>query len=588
MWASLFSALLSTACFSNYHVAVADVVLSVPQTPSSSHIVKQNFLGISFELSFMDEYFGNDTSTIPPIMTNYLQGIRRRLGDHPLRLRVGGNSMDTSVYDSNQGSPMVQLRGVDTGNINNQPANYGPVLWDVLSRVSSNIGGASYLVGLSLMKPDDPAVPVIAGQCIDTLALPIIKVVLNTAHATQKLGSNLDAFLLGNEPDLYTKHGHRPGIANYTTAIYIDEYRSVASRLTSTSAGNLLAKNNLAGPTLCCHWNLDRLLDDGFVSTFNNELKYVTVQHYPQNNCFGPGKNRYQIPYYRQHANVITLAAWQGSGISKVTSGKQPLIMSEFNSASCGGLPGMSDTYVVGSMWTIDYALQMAAVGYSAAFIHTRERGITYNLFTVPDGPNGGPGPWTTNPTYYPLVILAEALDSQNGVIVTDLDVGGSKTNPNITTAGYSIHDATSKVVRQLVLFNYANVSSSDGQLETFTIPGGILSPPSGKVTVRYLGAEHMGTAQNIAWGGQTLAGVGDGEFVASQASWARPDVQVDCNNGCTIEVPAPGLAIVFSQGSPLLRDKVAKPSSAPLLVGDVLQTSLSIILGLLCTMSLF
>lgn len=85
-------------------------------------------------------------------MLNHLQGIRRRLGDNPLRLRVGGNSMDTSIYNPNGGSPMVQLSGVNTNNTNNQPADYGPLLWDVLAKVSSNIGGISYLVG-SYRKP---------------------------------------------------------------------------------------------------------------------------------------------------------------------------------------------------------------------------------------------------------------------------------------------------------------------------------------------------------------------------------------------------------------------------------------------------
>lgn len=50
------------------------------------------------------------------------------------------------------------------------------------------------------------------------------------------------------------------------------------------------------------------------------------------------------------------------------------MLMSEFNSASCGGIPGISDTFAVGALWSIDYALQLASVGYTAAYIHTREQ----------------------------------------------------------------------------------------------------------------------------------------------------------------------------------------------------------------------
>jgi len=79
-------------------------------------------------------------------MTNYLTTLRSRVGNSPLRLRVGGNSMDSSIYVPTQTSPMVQLLG-DDANSNNQPVNYGPVLWDVLDKVAADIGGASYLVG---------------------------------------------------------------------------------------------------------------------------------------------------------------------------------------------------------------------------------------------------------------------------------------------------------------------------------------------------------------------------------------------------------------------------------------------------------
>lgn len=34
-------------------------------------------------------------------------------------------------------------------NANDQSVNYGPVLWDVLNKVSSDVGDASYLIGQS-------------------------------------------------------------------------------------------------------------------------------------------------------------------------------------------------------------------------------------------------------------------------------------------------------------------------------------------------------------------------------------------------------------------------------------------------------
>ncbi|KAF9481806.1 glycoside hydrolase family 79 protein [Pholiota conissans] len=510
------------------------IPVTIPASLTSTYAVQSNFLGISFELSYMDIYFGNDTSTIPSTFVNYLTAMRSRTGNNPVRLRVGGNSLDSSNYDTSITTPMMsKIPGASTPD--DDPVNYGPVLWDVMSKVSSDIGGANYLVGLSLLIPNSTDIPLSAGA------------------AAEKLGDNLDGFLLGNEPDLYTPHGKRVGIQNYTTAIYMDEFQEVLNNLNSTSAGNILDKHDIGGPTLCCAWNLEALLDDGYTERFGADLKYISLQHYPQDFCHG--SYRYGIPYYVQHSNAVQLASWQNAGITKVLSNqgpnKQEVIMSEFNSVSCGGVPTVSDSFGVGSLWTVDYALQLASVGYSAAYVHTREQGVTYNLFTPPTGPDGGPGAWLTGSPFYSLLVTAEALRSNNGAVVVDLNIGGSVTDATSTVSGYAIYDADDKAIHQLVLFNFANTTSSASAPASFEIPANAFpSSISNEVTVKYLSGDSLAEPTNIAWGGQTYAGVTDGKLISSSASWAPANTQVDCTQGCTINVPSPGMAVVFADGT--------------------------------------
>lgn len=73
--------------------------------------------------------------------------------------------------------------------------------------------------GLSLRNPNDTNIPLVAGD------------------AQKYLGDDLDAYLVGNvrldyylyivsltpfqEPDLYTTHGNRPNLKNYTVNDYI-------------------------------------------------------------------------------------------------------------------------------------------------------------------------------------------------------------------------------------------------------------------------------------------------------------------------------------------------------------------------------
>ncbi|KAG5730384.1 hypothetical protein E4T56_gene11605 [Termitomyces sp. T112] len=507
----------------------------VPSTTPGHNVVQSNFLGISFELSFMNEYFGNDTSTIPPTILNYLSAIRARTGNSAVRLRVGGNSMDSSVYVPELMTPMIQNISTDADS-DNQPVNYGPMLWNVMKKVGDNVGGADYLIGLSLLNLDDPNVPIIAGA------------------AEQILGNALDGYLLGNEPDLYTAHQQRPNIKNYTTDIYISEFRTVSNRLTNTSAGDVLKLKMLGGPTICCSWNLDALLQGGYLSAFSGILKYISLQHYPQNNCFG--SHQFDIPYYIQHTNVVELTSWQSPAISLIQSDTSPdrlqLIMSEFNSASCGGVPTVSDTFAVGTLWTIDYALQMASVGYTAAHVHTRERGISYNLFTPTQGSTGD---WVTNPPYYALIATAEILqinDSAGGVVV-DLNIANSQNDKNATVAGYAIYDSKGSTVERFVLFNYANVSNfptESAAAATFALPTNAFSGSKTGAVVKFLSASGLSEKFNIAWGGQSLVGVGNGTLKDNDASWAVPNQRMDCTKGCSVNVPAAAMAVVFVGGT--------------------------------------
>ncbi|KAJ7640116.1 hypothetical protein B0H17DRAFT_1216725 [Mycena rosella] len=494
----------------------AAVQVTVPATPSTSNVVLANFLGVSFELSFLPEYFGNDTSTINAPMVNYMAGIRARTGSNPLRLRIGGNSADSSPYIDTASSPMVQLQPGDF-NANDQPVDYNPMIWSVLSEVSKQVNGISYAINIPLGIQPNASLS-------------------NDIRAT--LGSDLDSMLLGNEPDLYSGHAKRPNLKNYTVDNYFDEYTAAISTIGPNDAAG---HPDIAGPSVCCNWDLLSVLQQGYLTKFSTSLKYISLQHYPQNNCFG--SFQFQMPYYLQHSNVVTLAAWQKPGIDYLLSqpaATRPLLMnSEFNSASCGGVP-FSPSFAVGSLWSIDYALQMAVVGYDQAFIHTREAGISYNLLAPPPGPSGSAGAWTTNAPYYSLLVMSEGLLTDAGGIVSDLDLGSSKTNINATSSAYAVYNAGNKTVTRLIIFNYGN-SSQD-----FTLPGSVFAS-SGTGLVKFLAAPTPEETTQISWGGETWGpGVADGK-TAVTPSWAVPNVNLTgCSSGCTFTAPGPSLSMVF------------------------------------------
>ncbi|EIN10839.1 hypothetical protein PUNSTDRAFT_85214 [Punctularia strigosozonata HHB-11173 SS5] len=505
--------------------------VSIPKT-LGNNVVHPNFLGLSIELSFINLYFGNDTSSIPQPIRNYLSAIKVRTGSSlPVRIRLGGNSMDSSTYVPDQSTMLVFTD--PTANFNDQPVNFGPVLYDVMKQVSDDVDGISYVVGLSLLESNDsraPNVPVMAGA------------------AVQILGDRIDSFLLGNEPDLYTGHRKRPNLANYTVQDYMGEFQASSNLLKNTSGGNVVSLDNIGGPTICCAWDLATLIEQGWLQQFTGELKYVSLQHYPQNNCFG--SYQYQLDYYLKHSEVVTLAQWNGQGIGMANTNGKQVMMSEFNSASCGGIPGISDTFGA-ALWTVDYALQMALQGFSVAYIHSREAGISYNLFDPPM-PAGGPGAWNTNPGWYALLAVPEILQSPNGTKVVDLDLANSTLDATATVAGYAAMDANTSNVHRLAIFNYAN----DSSVEQINLPAGIFAhaPSPANITVKYLAAPNANEKWNISWDGLTYNGVGDGEAVPGLSVASNSaTTQLDCSQGCTVQVHGPGLAVVYVGDSVVL-----------------------------------
>ena len=209
--------------------------------------------------------------------------------------------------------------------------------------------------------------------------------------------------------------------------------------------------------------------------------------------------------------------------------------MTEYSTAACGGLTGVSDTFGA-TLWGVDYTLQLATVGYSAAHLHTRERNITYNLY---DYPGDGVDAWTTLPMFYSYLPVLNALQSHNGSRVVDLNLEDSMAKTGATNAAYGVYDATTSDLYRMVFISFADGGGS----VQYTIPQGALPQTGRNVTVRYLTAPSIQEKWDINWGGKTWKGAKDG--LPLDATTGQ-DVSLDCSAGCTVNVPSPGLALVL------------------------------------------
>jgi len=232
---------------------------------------------------------------------------------------------------------------------------------------------------------------------------------------------------------------------------------------------------------------------------------------------------------------VVNLAKWQKPGIDLAVANGKPVVMSEFSTAACGGYVGVSDTFGA-TLWGVDYSLQLASVGYSAIYLHTRERNIAYNLF---DYPGDGVGGWTTLPMFYSYLPVLSALQSNNGTKVIDLNLEKSMDKAGGTNAAYGIYDAVTSEPYRLAFISFANGGGS----VQYTIPRGTLPQTGRNVTVRYLTAPSVQEKWDITWGGKSWKGATDGNAIDVTTG---QDLSLDCSDGCTVNVPNPGLALVL------------------------------------------
>ena len=109
---------------------------------------------------------------------------------------------------------------------------------------------------------------------------------------------------------------------------------------------------------------------------------------YPDDNCaaafpdagFGPPKDPQTVfPNYLNHTSGIDIISLYLNSTNFAQQNGKPFLMMETNTASCGGFPGVSDSFGA-ALWALDYGLQMAYSNFSGALLHVGGVSDTYNV----------------------------------------------------------------------------------------------------------------------------------------------------------------------------------------------------------------
>jgi hypothetical protein len=294
-------------------------------------------VGLSLEYPVMANDLGTGTCPAPALITEL-----QRLGSPPLSL--AGDSQDMTAPSGVLGAPPASW---EAGTLYQLPADFWSQLHCLLTAT-----GDPLTVGLNAKSGELAwAAQMVAG-------------------AQSAATSGLD-FSIGNEPDLYNLPNYaalgkpQPG----EEAAAVNLYLAVAGYLQQALAGAPLIGPELAIP-----------------AKWRNELPQVIAQlheqtvgvHlYPLSACGSPKAVTIAGLLSAHAADAPASLGWVVADAAAVQA---PAILSEANSASCGGVAGVSDS-PASAVWAVRFVLDALKTGFREVRFHLS--GNAYDPFVV-------------------------------------------------------------------------------------------------------------------------------------------------------------------------------------------------------------
>ncbi|KAG8936132.1 hypothetical protein FRC03_011153 [Tulasnella sp. 419] len=495
------------------YLATIPVQLFEGGVPDLSHPQKGDFLGFSIELSVFEPLFGFNETHLRPEFLNHLGVLQERGGS--IAIRVGGNTQDKAqIVDSlPNGAIIGKTKNPNTGPTDTPIVQFTDHVFRAMAQVSSLLN-VNYFFGVPFLNTN-----------ADGNASRVV------AAARQFLGDRLLGLQMANEINLYAKHQKKP--PEYNEASFFADTTSMIQSLP-------LPDQLMMGPSVCCEWETNHMLDIGYLDQFQQNLKYVTAMHYPTSNCDGSRLPQEYFPTYLTHQSATDFVAPYIIPVARSQALGKPFILLETNTASCGGFPGISDSFG-SALWGIDMGLKMASSNFTNAMFHVGGQNVYYNPFTPPPTNETAFRKWSTGAIFYSNVFVAEAFGKSGRSQVIDLNLN----NGNNFSPGYAIYE-DGKPTR-VALINFVDDPTGSRDYTAAIQVGGADGLPGttpSRVYVKYLSSASVSDKWNITWANQTF---GDQFKSDGRLYGTLHAVPIDCaDNICNVPMKAPSAAIVF------------------------------------------
>jgi hypothetical protein len=307
--------------------------------------VPPSFLGLSTEYWSLPGFAGHMAAFARVLSMLHVPG------DGPVILRVGGNSADHTIW-------AARLRRMPRWVFELTPA------WLQAARMVVRRVGVRLMLDLNLITDS----PFAASRWARAAQADLPR-------------RSIAGFEIGNEPDIYSRSFwvawlSRRGLdasilpPDVTAGGYAREFRAYSRLLRRFAPRVPLLGPEIAHPLRHASWV------SSLVARAHADLGMVTAHQYPYTACTAPGS-----PTYPTIARVLSEHASAGTArslaavIGDAHRAGLPLLLTEVNSVTCGGVTGVSDTFAT-ALWAPDTLFEFLRAGVDGVDVHVRTDAI--------------------------------------------------------------------------------------------------------------------------------------------------------------------------------------------------------------------
>jgi hypothetical protein len=448
--------------------------------------VPNGFLGMSLEYKGLEAYAGTNPGAIDG---PFVQLLRNLSPDGNFILRVGGDSTDWTWW------PVAHLAQPGGAKFSLTPA------WASVAKALITALKGHLILGVNFEADSRPVAAGMANALLSHIG-----------------ASSIDAFELGNEPELYA------GFSWYKTAAgvpvfgratgydpedYFGDYANIAGAMPNFP---------LAGPSSGSAAWLSTL---GTFAARERRLSLITVHAYPLKHCT---KTEISTPQdFFDGASLQGLANQIGGWTQTAAAHHLPLRVDEMNSVSCGGQNGLSQSFAP-ALWALDVLPRILRAGATGVNFDTIP-GTWQSLISATQTKSG----WrvAVQPEYYGLLTFSAAAPAGSRML--------HYSAPNIPGLDVWATRATNGVIHVVLIDTTSHAISA-----RVSIAGS-----KGNATLTRLSAPGLTALSSVSLGGETISPT-TGLLSGTPATTQLPAANGAYANGTfSVTLPGAGAAIL-------------------------------------------